>query len=298
MLIQLTSGEQGSIEVIPRKEAIEILSKPVSRRTWFGIKYRATSRNSRGPGSAVDIINYGLRVGDKCRAVMRIGNAPWRNTPVIAAVGSDLAQLCLYVMRTWASGITSDDLVTFLRHISVQFPKDMLARYPQHPPYRYLLSLDSMAGWLIEDAQGNIFEAPPVAGRIYHQAGALYAGVTKTPAQPTRYLDPERRQLKSVYNAGRNTITELRKQGIEFFDDGPKHRFVFVLAEKGSLEYTTYRAALPPNVREFTWGEGSLGWVQPRLLTRLLERLRMLGPAVAESILISDLSDALANRKT
>jgi hypothetical protein len=71
-----------------------------------------------------------------------------------------------------------------------------------------------------------------------------------------------------------------------------------VLAEKGSLEYTTYRAALPPNVREFTWGEGSLGWVQPRLLTRLLERLRMLGPAVAESILISDLSEVLTSRKT
>jgi hypothetical protein len=28
-----------------------------------------------------------------------------------------------------------------------------------------------MAGWIIEDPQGNIFESPPGAGRIYHQAG-------------------------------------------------------------------------------------------------------------------------------
>lgn len=50
MLIQLTSGEQGSIEVTPRKEAIEILSKSVSQRTRLGIRYRAASRNSHGPG--------------------------------------------------------------------------------------------------------------------------------------------------------------------------------------------------------------------------------------------------------
>jgi hypothetical protein len=37
-------------------------------------------------------------------------------------------------------------------------------------------------------------------------------------------------------------------------------------------------------------GEREPGLGQPRLLTRLLKRLRMLGPAVAESILISDLS--------
>lgn len=295
LLIQLTSGEQGSIEAIPRKEAIEILSKPVSRRTWFGLKYRAASRNSRGPGSVVDYINYGLRVGDKCRAVIRIGNAPWGNSPVIATVGPELAPFCLYVMRLWGAGISSEDLVAFLNHITVQFPKDMLVKYPQRPPYRYLLSLDSMEGWLIEDPQGNIFESPPVAGRIYYQSKALYAGVTKTPAQPTRYVDQERHQLKSVYNAGHNTITELRKQGIELFNDGPKHRFVYVLAEQGSLEYATYRAALPPNVREFTWGEGSLGWIQPRLLIRLFEYLRALDPAVAESLSIRELSEVLVS---
>jgi hypothetical protein len=30
-------------------------------------------------------------IGHKCRAVIRLGNAPWGNRPVMAAVGTDLA---------------------------------------------------------------------------------------------------------------------------------------------------------------------------------------------------------------
>lgn len=294
MILELTSGEKASVEIIRRKEAIEILSKPTYRRTWFGQKFRAPSRNHRGPGAAVDLVNYGLVINDKCRAVMRIGNAPWRNKPVIAAVGSDLAEMTAYLMRLWAAGISVNDLTSFIKQVNLQFPHDMMARHPDRPAYRYLLSLDNMAGWLIEDPQGGIFESPPLTGRIYHAAGALYAGVTKSQAQPTRYIDPETRQLKSVYNAGRNTITALRQQGMNFIDEGSKHRFVFVLAEEGSLQYAAYRAALPPWVSEFEWGERSLGWIQPRLffapwrksLTRFLslepEPIQRLAQAVAK----------------
>lgn len=79
MILELTSGEKASVEIIRRKEAIEILSKPTYRRTWFGQKFRAPSRNHRGPGAAVDLVNYGLVINDKCRAVMRIGNAALPN---------------------------------------------------------------------------------------------------------------------------------------------------------------------------------------------------------------------------
>jgi hypothetical protein len=137
-----------------------------------------------------------------------------------------------------------------------------------------MLSLESMAGWLIESPYGSIFESPPLAGHIYHRAGALYAGQTKSGAQPTRYVDPTTQQIKSVYRAGHNTISELRQEGIPLIDDGPKHRFVFITGvAPGSLEYAACRAALPDWVREYEWGEHGLGWIQPRLLVALLETL-------------------------
>lgn len=276
--LQLRSGERGRIEIIPRKQAIEILSQPSPRKTWFGEKYRSAHRTSRGPGPAADHINYGLMIGHKCRAVIRLGNAPWGNRPVMAAVGTDLASTTVYLSRLWAAGIASEDLVAFIRQVNCRFPHDLLVRHPERPPYRYLLSLDSMAGWIIEDPQGNIFESPPVAGRIYHQAGALYAGTTTQMKGPTRYLKDGR--VRSIYQDGRTLRAELAQQeGISLVADGPKHRFVFVLAEENSPEYAIYRTALPPWVRSFEWGEGSLGWIQPRLLiegrtTNLLLRLR------------------------
>lgn len=262
--MELLSGERAEIEIIPRKQAIEILSQPSPRKTWFGIKYRAASRNSRGPGPAADHINYGLRVGNKWRAILRIGNAPWGNRPVMAAVGADLTGATLYLSRLWAAGIASEDLVNFIRQANLRLPHDLSVRHPKRPPYRYLLSLDSMDGWIIEDPQGNIFESPPVAGSVYFRSGALYAGTTASLNRPTRYLKDG--QVRSIYQDGRTLRAELEQQeGVNLVADGPKHRFVYVLAEEGSLEYAVYRAALPPWVRNVEWGEGSLGWIQPRL---------------------------------
>src|SRR5688500_17860495 len=77
---QLVSGEEARVEIIPRNQAISILSKPAPRRTWFGEKYRSVHRTSRGPGGAADYLNIGLVVTYKgkntCRAVMRFGTAP------------------------------------------------------------------------------------------------------------------------------------------------------------------------------------------------------------------------------
>lgn len=270
MKIQLDSGELASVEIIPRAEAIDILSRPATRHTWFGHKYKAPHRVSRGPGGAVDLVNYGLRVDDKCRAVVRIGPAPWANRPVIAAVGADLAPYTAYLMRLWGAGISSNDLAAFLRALTLRFPRDMRDRRPARD-FRYLLSLDSIAGWLIESPRGGLFESPPVAGRIYHAAGALHAGVSRSPAQPTRYVDPATGRVKSVYKNGRNMIADLRRQGdIQFVHDGPKHRFVFILAEPGSLQYAAYRAALPEWVQAYEWGRHSLGWIQPRLFFKPL----------------------------
>lgn len=269
MKLKLASGEVASLEIIPRTEAIDILSKPVPRRTWFGRKYQAPHRVSRGPGAAVDFINYGLRVDGKCRAVARIGPAPWGNRPVIAAVGLDLAPYTAYLMRLWGAGIGNDDLVTFLQNITLSFPRDMRRRNPERD-FRYLLSLDSMAGWLIEGPRW--LESPPVAGRVYHTAGALYAGVSRSRAQPTRYIDPATGQVKSVYKNGRNLSSELRRQQVRFVKDGAKHRFVFILAEPDSPQYAAYRAALPAWVQEYEWGERGLGWIQPRLLCDITRR--------------------------
>lgn len=267
--LKLNSGETASVEIIPRTEAIAILNKPVPRRTWFGrSKYKAPHRVSRGPGAAVDFINYGLRVGGKCRA-------PWGNRPVIAAAGPDLASYTAYLMRLWGAGIGSNDLVAFLQAITLCFPRDMRRRDPNRD-FRYLLSLDSMAGWLsakpLKVEAPRRLESPPVAGRIYHTAGALYAGVSRSQDRPTRYIDPATGQVKSVYQNGRNISSELRRQQVRFVNDGLKHRFVFVLAEPDSPRYAAYRAALPAWVQAYDWGEQSLGWIQPRLLCDLSRR--------------------------
>jgi hypothetical protein len=274
MKLKLNSGETASLEIIPRTEAIDILNKPVPRRTWFGRNWRqAPHRVSRGPGAAVDFINYGLRVDGKCRAVARIGPAPWGNRPVIAAVGLDLAPYTAYLMRLWGAGIGSGDLVAFLRAVTLSFPRDMRRRDPERD-FRYLLSLDSMAGWLsakpLKVEGPRWLESPPVAGRVYHTAGALYAGVSRSRAQPTRYIDPATGQVKSVYKNGRNLSAELRRQQVRFVKDGVKHRFVFILAEPDSPQYAAYRAALPAWVQEYEWGEHGLGWIQPRLLCDIM----------------------------
>jgi hypothetical protein len=271
-LFELTSGEWGNIEIIPRREAIDILSKPAPRRTWFGQKYRLPYRVSRGPGPAVDLLNYALQVNGKYRAIIRIGKAPWANRPAIAAVGPELAAKAAYLARLWAAGISSEDLVEFIKQVNLSFPHEIRRRHPTRSPFHYLLSLDSMAGWLIESPYGSIFESPPLAGRIYHRAGALYAGQTQS-AKPSRYMT-EDGQVRSLYNDGRTLTSQLQQQGARLIDDGRKHRFVFIAgAAPGSLEYVAYRAVLPPWVGEYEWGEQGLGWIQPRLLVKPLQKL-------------------------
>src|SRR5690606_36858883 len=111
----LCSGEKAQVEVISRSLAKEILSKPARRQTWFGEKYWSAHRTSRGPGGAADYLNLALGVGQKYRAVMRFGTAPWGNSPVVAAVGPELAPRCSYLMRLWGSGISHAHLVEFIR---------------------------------------------------------------------------------------------------------------------------------------------------------------------------------------
>jgi hypothetical protein len=197
--------------------------------------------------------------------------APWGNRPAIAAVGVSLANQTAYLSRLWASGISSEDLVTFIQTVNLQFPREMQRRRPDRIPYRYVLSLDSMSGWLIDQPKYSIFEESlPVAGRIYYQAGALHAGSTEDRSRPSLYIDPATKQVRSLYQDGRSMARELNLQEVALIDDGPKHRFVFILAPRGSAEYMSYRKALPSHCREWEWGENSVGWIQPRLLARQL----------------------------
>lgn len=273
MDLELASGEMATVEIIRRSEAKAFLSKPAIKRTWFGDKFKSLHRHSRGPGGAADMINYGLVANGKCRAVMRLGSGPWGNAPVIAAVGAEQAKYAAYLMRLYGTGISTADLVNFIQITMRQrFANDMLLRRPDLPRFRYAVSLDELSGWLIDNPNGGFFEGYPAAGRIYHAGGALYGGQTQRRAQPTRYVDSDGR-LRSIYNAGHNLSTELKKQPqtVQFVHSGPMHRFVFILAEPGTLEYVAYRAALPGWVREFEYGDHGLGWIQPRLLTRWLK---------------------------
>jgi hypothetical protein len=63
-----------------------------------------------------------------------------------------------------------------------------------------------------------------------------------------------------------NVAAEKAAEGLPIIREGVKHRFLWVLAPKGTLEYAAWRRALPRWVREPEWGENGLGWTQPRLL--------------------------------
>lgn len=245
--------------IINRQEAKTFLLKPKYRQILGGIKIR-TTRHNRGPGGAGDLINYGLVSHGKILGVMRIGPAPFGNQPVIAAIGRDLAPYASYIMRLNAIGISKDDLEEFVKVCLARFRGDMQTRGRD---LRYLVSLDDPKGWLIDGA--HIFESGPCAGHIYQKCGALSAGHSKTRTQPTQWVNGSG-ELRSIYNQGKNIINDLPSDA-RLINAGPKQRFVFVLAPRGSVEYSAWRRALPRHVVELEQDQ-NLNWVQPRLLTR------------------------------
>jgi len=266
-------------EIIPRQEAIDFLTHLQPRwleKVWVdgmlsSVKKRLM-RNARGAGAKADLINYGLRnTNGKLTAVLRIGCAPYGNAPVIAAVGKDLASHTAYLMRLAGVGLSADDLVEFVQASTLRFRADLLDRNRDGlspRDFRYLLSLDDPYARLIESQAWDILTASNAAtGRVYLSAGALDAGMTHTRRAATHYVDAQG-SIHSVYCSGKNLAAEKAAQGLRVIHEGAKHRFLWVLAPKGSLEYAAWRRALPHWIREPEWGENDLGWIQPRLLVQ------------------------------
>jgi hypothetical protein len=80
-------------------------------------------------------------------------------------------------------------------------------------------------------------------------------------------------KLHSIYRCGKNRLDEARERGVQMIQEGEKHRFIWVLAQPGSLEYAAWRKSLPGWVVNPEWGKNA-GFVQPRLLSRLRDALR------------------------
>ena len=268
-------------EIIPRQEAIDFLTHLQPKwleKVWVdGVLCSAKKRlmrNARGAGAKADLVNYGLRnANGRLVAVMRIGCAPYGNAPVIAAVGKELAPRTAYLMRLAGVGLSADELVGFVQAGTLRFRSDMLERKRIGLPprdFRYLLSLDDPFARLIESPAWGILTASNAAtGRIYLRSGALDAGMTKSRRSATHYIDAQG-NLHSVYCSGKNLATEKAAQGLRIIHERTKHRFLWVLAPKGTLEYAAWRRVLPRWVQEPEWGENGLGWTQPRLLTHLI----------------------------
>jgi len=258
-------------QIIPRQDAIAFLAKPKADwidKLWDGTgfnprKYR-TPRNTRGPGGAVDLINLGgYSPSGKLVAVARVGMAPYQNKPAVAAVGADLAPYTAYLMRLAGIGLEHSDLVDFLTSAIQRLHSDLAERGRN---FRYLLSLDDPQERLIEG--DNVLRCShAVTGRVYVEAGAMHAGVTRSKSQPTRYITGDG-QIRSIYQNGVNIAAQVGASGQPVIQEGVKHRFVWVLAPKSSLEYVAWRNALPAWIRDPQWGENGLGWTQPRLLVK------------------------------
>jgi len=254
-------------QIIPRPEAIAFLEKPrsdwVQRMTDAGLvpaKFK-TPRNARGAGGHVDLINFGGYLNGKLVVVMRIGMAPYQNKPVVAALGQALAPFTCYLMRLAGIGLAHDDLVRFVESALALLRPTLLSRGRD---FRYLLSLDDPTERLIE---GDTFLrcSHAVTGQVYAEAGALYAGMTRTHKHGGRFVD-EQGHIRSTYQNGENIVSQVRASGQRIIGEGAKHRFVWVLAPKDSHEYALWRAALPSRVVKPIMSE-NVGWVQPRMLS-------------------------------
>jgi len=258
-------------QIISRQDAIAFLAKPKADwidKLWDGTgfnpqKYK-TPRNTRGPGGAVDLINLGgYSPTGKLVCVARIGMAPYQNKPAIAAVGADLAPYTAYLMRLAGIGLEHADLVEFLTSAIQRLRSDLADRGRD---FRYLLSLDDPTERLIE-GDSVLRCSHAVTGKTYIEAGAMHAGVTRSKTQPTRYITGDG-QIRSIYQNGVNIAAQVDASGQPVIREGQKHRFVWVLAPKGSPEYAAWRMALPAWIREPQWGKNGLGWTQPRLVVK------------------------------
>jgi hypothetical protein len=247
------------VEVISRPDAIAFLEAP--RPVWVDVVGQLTKTKlvrGRGPGSVVDVINYGLRnTHGKLVAVMRVGMPPYGGAPAKAAVGEALANKCLYLMRLSAIGISADDLREFVRGAIQRLPADTGGRF------HYLLSLDNPDDILIDGPDGFLAHNRAVTGQVYINSGALHAGITGNRRQATRYVAADG-NIKSVYRNGENITADIEALGLRVIREGAKHRFVWVLAAQGP-EYIRLRKLLPAWVTDPRWGE-NVGWTQPRLL--------------------------------
>jgi len=116
--------------------------------------------------------------------------------------------------------------------------------------FRYLLSLDDSRERLIEAPHwGVLSEASAATGKVYLQAGALDAGETTGGKRPVRYIAADA-ALRAIYQNGRNHAARLSQEGHTLIYEGRKRRFVWVLAERGTLEFAAWRKALPAWVKE------------------------------------------------
>ncbi len=268
-------------EIISRVAAIAFLSKTRSyslEEVWNGSGFargekRKVSRHQRGPGGSVDVINYGLFKDGSLVAVARIGMTPYQGAPARKAVGDANAPYTFYLMRQCAVGVTHEELVNFIRSYTGRLRDDLLARNPQRLARgkktfdpRYLLSLDDPNDRIIiNDIFGVLVDSTHASGKIYVEAQALSAGQTQT-RQKAAYVD-RCGKVRSIYRCGKNRLEEARANAVQVLQEGPKQRFVWVLAPKSSLAYVAWRRALPDWVVEPVWGVNA-GWIQPRMLVQ------------------------------
>ncbi len=256
-------------QVIARQEAITFLEKPKSDwarlLTEQGIspsKYK-TPRAARGAGGHVDLLNFGgYNTAGKLVVVMRVGMAPYQNKPVVAALGESLAPYTAYLMRLAGIGLSHDDLVGFVQSAITGLRPALLERGRN---FRYLFSLDDPTERLVE-GDGLLRCSHAVTGRVYVEAGALHAGMTKSGNHGGRYIEDGK--IRSTYQNGQNITAQVAASGQRIIQEGAKHRFVWVLAPDHSLEYAAWRRVLPAWVHEPEWGAYGLGWIQPRLLVK------------------------------
>ena len=149
------------------------------------------------------------------------------------------------VMTGCLDGAPSTRFVRTWAHSEVRITTQFVRYWAALCDKRYLLSLDDPEARLVRGTVGTLTDSPPFSGSIYARAGALTAGMTNARRQPTRWIDPQSGELRSVYAGGRNLLPELRERGVRLIREGAKRRYVFVLAPEGSPLYASYRAALP-----------------------------------------------------
>ncbi len=277
---------QTKTEIISRIDAIVFLSKTRSynlEEVWNGSGFargekRKVSRHQRGPGGSVDVINYGLYKDGSLVAVARIGMTPYGGAPACKAVGETNAPYTFYLMRQCAVGVTHDELVNFIRTYTARLRDDLIARNAERlargkKPFdpRYLISLDDPNDRIIiNEVFGVLVDSTHASGKIYVEAQALFAGQTRT-RQKAAYVD-RNGKVRSIYRCGKNRLEEARANAVQVLQEGPKQRFVWVLAPKGSLAYAAWREALPNWVVEPVWGVNA-GWIQPRMLVQRARNL-------------------------